>query len=87
MVFENHCRLRGDDQGDLLHDCGTMPGSSGALLFTDSGEVAAVHYKAPFDPHITESEIERLYQLYGPLYNRAKPIKLLTSLPHLGDPP
>jgi hypothetical protein len=86
MVFEDHCRLRPPDDGDLLHDCGTMHGSSGSLLFTDSGEVSGVHYKAPFDPHLTEAEKERLYQLYGPLYNRAKPAVLLMSLPHPGDP-
>lgn len=85
MIFEGQCRLRGLDGADQLHDCGTMPGSSGSLLFTDSGDVVAVHYKAPFDPHLTEAEMERLYQLYGPLYNRAKPATLLTSLPRLGD--
>ena len=86
MVFEDHCQLQGLDEGDLLHDCGTMPGSSGSLLFTDSGEVAAVHYKAPFEPNVTVAEMERLYQLYGPLYNRAKPVGMLTSLLKPGDP-
>lgn len=85
MVFEDHCELQGFDEGDLMHDCGTMSGSSGSLLLTDSGEVAAVHYKAPYELSTTEAEKERLYQLYGPLYNRAKPVALLISLPRSGD--
>jgi hypothetical protein len=81
MVHEEGCKYRGQDAADLLHDCGTRPGSSGSVVLSEKGELVGVHYKGAFGQNITPAEQDKLYELYGELYNRAKPAALLSNIP------
>lgn len=60
LAVEVLCNFRGIDGGDLLHDCGTSPGSSGAAIFDDTGKVVGLHYKGAYPPHWT---LEQVYTI------------------------
>jgi hypothetical protein len=81
LTYEDGCKFRGPDQGDYLHDCSTTPGSSGGVLLSDKRELVAVNYKGPYDLHLTQEQVDELFRIYGPLYNRAKPAALLSNIP------
>lgn len=73
LGVEVMCNRRGKDAGDLLHDCGTSPGSSGSAIFDDSGKVVGLHYKGAYPPHWTLEQVYGHRETYGPSFNRAKP--------------
>lgn len=76
LAIEMPCNAQGVEAGDLLHDCQTIPGSSGSALFTDNGTAVAIHYKGAYPPDWT---LQQIYDDWknGPRYNRAKPATLL----------
>jgi len=81
LIYEDGCKFRGRDEPDYLHDCGTTPGSSGSVLLSQDGKLVGVHYRGPFDLHLTQEQVYELYRIHGPLYNRAKPAALLSNFP------
>lgn len=72
LAVEVMCNNRGTKDGDLMHDCGTSPGSSGSAIFNDASNVVGIHYKGAYPPHWT---LEQVYadRPNGPRFNRAKP--------------
>lgn len=77
LAIEIPCNFRGVEGGDLLHDCQTIPGSSGSALFTDAGAAMGIHYKGAYPPDWTMQQIYDHRRANGPRYNRAKPAMVL----------
>lgn len=77
MVYERNCRERGRTDSDLLHDCQTNAGSSGAPILSLDNKIVALHYFGPYNPTWTVEQVEHDIQLNGPKYNRAKQAALL----------
>lgn len=77
LAVEIPCNFRGVEGSDLLHDCQTIPGSSGSALFSGNGAAVGIHYKGAYPPDWSLQQIYDDRQANGPRYNRAKPATLL----------
>lgn len=73
LAVEVSCNYRGMNAGDLLHDCGTNPGSSGSAIFDHTGTVVGLHYKGAYPPQWTLQQVYEHIRTNGPSFNRAKP--------------
>jgi len=77
MVYETHCSQRGKSDVDVLHDCQTDAGSSGAPLFGTDNKLVGMHYFGPYPPTWTIEQVQIDVKDNGPKYNRAKQAQLL----------
>jgi hypothetical protein len=58
MVAEDSCKLRGTDRTDVLHNCDTQSGSSGAPLFNKQMRWIGTHYRGPYPDGWTGKQVE-----------------------------
>jgi hypothetical protein len=77
LAVEVLCNPRGSNAGDILHDCGTSPGSSGSAIFDDIGKVVGLHYKGAYPPEWTLDQVYEHRRIHGPSFNRAKPATVI----------
>jgi hypothetical protein len=64
MVADDSCRLRGMEGTDLLHNCDTQSGSSGAPLFDSQMHWVGTHYRGPYPDDWTGKQIEEYLKCY-----------------------
>jgi hypothetical protein len=69
------------DPARVDHDCATVGGSSGSPVFSEAGEVVALHFAGPYPDEWTMADIQRALQRGDVFRNKAMAIAAL--LPRL----
>jgi V8-like Glu-specific endopeptidase len=71
LQFERSCGVRGTEGNDLLHDCYTHVGSSGAPLFDQKMRLVGLHYEANYPEEWSVAQIAIYEKHNEPRFHRA----------------